>query len=293
MLRTFLLVLLLAGPASAQCTQKLATLPAAPELFGFRLGMTRDEIKELVPQSVFPRDDHFGVSRTTINPHFDPKIDQVKYNGVRSISLDLLDDKLTSLWIGYDENFKVQTVDEFVKLISESLKVSGPWSSWKSRGQQLRCADFQLIVSTLAGGPSLRIFDLSAEDTIAARRQAKEEQDEAREAAAAEKETGESDESKDNEANKRKQSTGTNRTNEGNGNNRTTEPDGGDKNKTNDPNAATENNATPAIIGDKQTKTYYPNGCQPPKEISETNRAVFKTAADAQKAGFKLAKNCH
>ena len=293
MLRTFLLVLLLAGPASAQCTQKLATLPAAPELFGFRLGMTRDEIKELVPQSVFPRDDHIGVSRTTINPHFDPKIDQVKYNGVRSISLDLLDDKLTSLWIGYDENFKVQTVDEFVKLISESLKVSGPWSSWKSRGQQLRCADFQLIVSTLAGGPSLRIFDLSAEDTIAARRQAKEEQDEAREAAAAEKETGESDESKDNEANKRKQSTGTNRTNEGNGNNRTTEPDGGDKNKTNDPNAATENNATPAIIGDKQTKTYYPNGCQPPTEISETNRAVFKTAADAQKAGFKLAKNCH
>ena len=30
-----------------------ATLPAAPELLGFRLGMTRDEIKELVPQTVF------------------------------------------------------------------------------------------------------------------------------------------------------------------------------------------------------------------------------------------------
>src|ERR1051326_1097019 len=140
MLRTFLLVLLLAGSVSAQCTQKLATLPTAPELFGFHLGMTQDEIQQLVPQSVFPRTDHFGVAKTTINPHFDPKIDQVKYNGVRSISLDLLD-------------FKVQTVDEFVKLISESLKVSGPWSSWKSRGQQLHCADFQLIVSTLAGGP--------------------------------------------------------------------------------------------------------------------------------------------
>ena len=261
MLRTFLLVLLLAGPASAQCTQKIATLPAAPELFGFRLGMMKDEIQQLVPQSVFSRTDHFGVAKTTINPHFDPKIDQVKYNGVRSISLDLLDDKLTSLWIGYDENFKVQTVDEFVKLISESLKVSGPWSSWKSRGQQLRCADFQLIVSTLAGGPSLRIVDLAAEDTIAARRQEKEEQDAAREAAAAEKETGESDGSKTSEAN--------------------------------NPADAAENNQTPAIIGDKQTKTYYPNGCQPPKEISETNRAVFKTAADAQKAGFKLAKNCH
>jgi hypothetical protein len=221
--------------------------------------MTQDEIKQLVPQSVFPRTDHFGVTKTTINPHFDPKIDQVKYNGVRSISLDLLDDKLTSLWIGYDENFKVQTVDEFVKLISTTLQVSGPWSSWKSRGQQLRCADFQLIVSTLAGGPSLRIFDLSAEDTIAARRQAKEEQDEAAEATAAKKENGTGDETQTN----------------------------GTKEATN------TTSETPAIIGDKQTKTYYPNGCQPPREISETNRAVFKTAADAQKAGFKLAKNCH
>jgi len=146
-----------------------------------------------------------------------------------------------------------------VKLISESLKVSGPWSSWKSRGQQLRCADFQLIVSTLAGGPSLRIFDLSAEDTIAARRQAKEEQDEATEATAAKKENGTGDETQTN----------------------------GSKEATN------TISETPAIIGDKQTKTYYPNGCQPPREISETNRAVFKTAADAQKAGFKLAKNCH
>ena len=92
MLRTFLLVLLLAGSVSAQCTQKVATLPAAPELFGFHLGMTKDEIKQLVPQTVFPRTDHFGVAKTTINPHFDPKIDQVKYEGVRSISLDLVDD---------------------------------------------------------------------------------------------------------------------------------------------------------------------------------------------------------
>jgi len=262
MLRTFLLVLLLAAPASAQCTQKIATLPAAPELFGFRLGMTKDEIKQLVPQTVFPHNDLLGIAKTTINPHFDPKIDQVRYEGVRSISLDLLDDKLTSLWLGYDENFKVQTVDEFVKLISASLKLSGPWSSWKSRGQQLRCGDFQLIVSTLAGGPSLHILDLAAEDTIAARRQEKEEQDAAREAAASEKESSEAEETQTN----------------------TTNTDG---------NGATNNDATPAIIGDKQTKTYYPNGCQPAKVIPETNRAVFKTAADAQKAGFKLAKNCH
>ncbi len=241
MLRTLFVLLAISLPVSAQCTQKISTLPAAPELFGFRLGMTKDDIKALVPQAEFPRSDPIGVVKTTINPHFNPKIDQVKYKGVRSISLDLLDSQLTSLWIGFDNDYKVQNVDEFVKVISASLQLSGSWSSWRSRGQQLRCADFQLIVTTLAGGPSLRLLDVGAEDTIAARRQAKEEQDALAEAAAENGDNGE---------------------------------------------PATE------VIGDKQTKTYYPHGCHPAKEISETNRAVFKSPEEAEKAGFKLAKNC-
>jgi len=259
-IRPVLLVVLFLIPAETifgQCTQKIATLPAAPELFGFRLGMTRDEIKTLVPQTQFGKTDHFGVAKTTINPHFDPKIDQKKFEGVRSISLDLLDDRLTSLWIGYDDTYKIKTVDEFMKSISQSLQVSGNWSSWRSRGQQLRCADFQLIVSTLADGPSLRLLDFGAEDTIAARRQEKEEQDSLAEAAASENNEPESDSSGD----KQTKSSG----------------DGQSK----------------PIIGDKQSKTYYPNGCQPAKEISDANRAVFKTAEEAEKAGFKLARNCH
>src|SRR6185503_19015021 len=136
----FLAVFLLgiASTASAQCTKKIAEIPAAPELLGFRLGMTKDEIKTHVPQSEFGRTDHFGVSKTTINPYFDPKIDKTKFEGVRSISLDLLDQKLTSLWIGYDENFKAKNVDEFLKLITPSLQLPPDWSSWRSRGQQMR-----------------------------------------------------------------------------------------------------------------------------------------------------------
>ena len=175
-----LLFLLLAQSASGQCTKKSAELPAAPELLGFQLGMTKEQIKAKVPQTKFGRTDHFGVSKTTINPYFDPSIDKTKFEGVRSISLDLLDERLTSLWIGFDETFKAQTIDEFVKLISQSLQLTGNWSSWRSRGQQLRCADFQLIVTTVAGGPSFRLLDTAAEDTVAERRQAKEEQDAAR-----------------------------------------------------------------------------------------------------------------
>lgn len=238
---TVILLLAIAGTASAQCTKKIAEIPAAPELLGFRLGMTKEEIKTHVPQTDFGRTDHFGVSKTTINPYFDPKIDKTKFEGVRSISLDLLDQKLTSLWIGYDENFKAKNVDEFLKLITPSLQLPAAWSSWRSRGQQMRCADFQLIVQMVAGGPSLRVLDLAAEETVAVRRQQKEEQDSLAAAAA----------------------------------------------------EATATAEEAVIVADKNSKTYYLGACRPEKEIAEANKIVFKTTDEAEKAGFKLAKNCH
>jgi len=237
-----LLLLLLAQTTSAQCTKKLVELPAAaPELLGFQLGMTKEQIKARVPQTKFGHADPFGVSKTTINPYFDSTIDKSKFQGVRSISLDVLDDKLTSLWIGFDETYKVHTPEEFVTVISKSLGLDGNWSSWKSKGQQLRCADFEVIVSTLAGGPSLRLVDTAADQIVAERRQAKEEQDSLAESG-----------------------------------------------------AAAENTEIAAeIVGDKQSKTYYPSGCEPAKVITEANKVTFKTAAEAEKAGFKIAKNCH
>jgi hypothetical protein len=235
-----LLILLLAQSAFSQCTKKAAELPASPELLGFQLGMTKEQIKAKVPQTQFGRADAFGVAKTTINPYFDPTIDKTKFEGVRSISLDLLDERLTSLWIGFDETFKAKTIDDFVKLISQSLQLNGNWSSYRMRGQQLHCADFQLIVTTVANSPSFRLLDSGAEDTVAQRRQAKEEQD----ALAAEGAKEESSEAADE------------------------------------------------IIADKQSKTYYPNGCQPAKQIAENNKVTFKTTADAERAGFKLAKPC-
>jgi hypothetical protein len=174
---------------AAQCTQKINELPSAPELLGFRLGMTRNEVKARVPQTRFGRTDDFGVSKTTINPYFDESIDKSKLESVRSISLDFLDDHLISLWIGYDETYKIQSVEEFTKAISESLKLMGTWSAARGKGQQLKCADFEVFVSTVARGPSLRIVDVGGEEAIAERRQAKEERDSAAEATSTEEAT--------------------------------------------------------------------------------------------------------
>jgi len=164
---------------TAQCSLNLADLPPARELLGFQLGMTKEQVKVRIPQAVFGKNDEFGVSKTTVNPYFDPRIDKSTFENVRSISLDFLDNHLTSLWIGYDSSFIVASVDEFVKRISQSLHLPAAWVSWHTTGQQLRCNNFQVTVRLVADGPSFRILDLGAEDVLAARRETKEEQESA------------------------------------------------------------------------------------------------------------------
>jgi len=173
-LAPFLIFLCASTAAQAQCTLKLSQLPDAPELFGFRIGMTKDQVKARVPQVVFSRKETFGLTKTSINPDFDPRINKSTFAGVRTISLELLDDKLTSLWLGYDSSFKWHTVTEFVEGISRSLHLPAAWAPWKSNGQQLPCADFQMTVSIVAEGPSFRIIDKTSEQIWNARREADE-----------------------------------------------------------------------------------------------------------------------
>lgn len=212
-----------------QCTLKLSQLPDAPELFGFRMGMTKEQVKVRIPQVVFDRHKTFGLAKTSINPDFDPRIDKSTFAGVRTISLDLLDDQLTSLWLGYDSSFKWHTVTEFVQGISRSLHIPEAWSPWKSSGQQLRCADFQMTVSIVAEGPSFRILDKTAEERWNARREASEEN-------------------------------------------------------------AEEDAET--VIADKQRKIYYSRGCQPPKELKDSDRVTFKNLEAAEAAGYSRAREC-
>jgi hypothetical protein len=179
-----LIILIGALSVSAQdtkCNLKLAELADPPELFGFRMGMTTAQLKQRVPQAVFGRVDDFGVLKTSISPDFDPQMDKASLRGIRTVSFDFLDGSLTSLWLGYDGSYKWKTVPEFVGGISQSLHLPNAWKPWKVRGQQLSCADFHLTVSIVAEGSSFRIVDDAAEKTVAARRQAKEEEDEAKE----------------------------------------------------------------------------------------------------------------
>jgi hypothetical protein len=232
-------VLCCATQAQAQtttCSLKLADLPPSAELFGFQLGMTTEQVKARFPHIAFGPIDNFGVSKTTTNPNFTADLDKTAYAGVRTISLDFLDNHLSSLWLGYESSYKWQTVPDFVAGISQSLHLPNAWESWKVRGSRIRCADFQMTVSLVAGGASFHLTDEPAEQTIAARREAKDQEETA---AAAEVE-----------------------------------------------------NEPSEIVADRQSKVYYSEACRPGTEVKETNRILFKSTEEAEKAGYKMAKKC-
>jgi endonuclease YncB( thermonuclease family) len=47
------------------------------------------------------------------------------------------------------------------------------------------------------------------------------------------------------------------------------------------------------IVGNKNSKIYHVPGCSTYNSVSEKNRVTFNTADEAEKAGYRKAKNCH
>jgi hypothetical protein len=172
-----LLIIICASAAVAQggkCTLKLAELAQPAELRGFRIGMPVEEVRARLPKAQFPRADEFGFASLNIFPDYEAGIDKKAFEGVRTVSLDFLDNRVTGLWIGYDKTFKWQTIDEFVQGITAALKLPNSWRT-KFRSQLLDCADFTIAVIPVGGSPSVKITNDAARATLDERKAAKEE----------------------------------------------------------------------------------------------------------------------
>jgi hypothetical protein len=221
----FLFVCCASHAYAQKCTLKIADLRNASELRGFRLGMSFEEVKARVPPVKFGHADQIGLTKTSISPSYDRHFDQASFADVRTISLDFLDGKLTTLWIGYENTFKWPTVEEFTEGFSKSMNLPAAWAP-KRNGEQILCDGFTVFVSMIAGGPSVRLTDDAAEALIATRRE--------KAAAAAES----------------------------------------------------------LVIGDSRTKLYYSADCSALENLAPLNRISFKDKDEAEKAGYKLAKDC-
>lgn len=157
-----------------KCSLKLAELPSIPELHGFHLGMTIDEVRGRLPKVQIRGADEFGFTAFNIFPDYETGIDKKAFEGVRSISLEFLDGHASAVWVGYDKSFKWQTIEEFTSGITTALKLPDAWRS-KFRTRVLDCSDFTLAVIPVAESPSLKITDDAARELLEKRKAAKEE----------------------------------------------------------------------------------------------------------------------
>jgi hypothetical protein len=172
----FILTVVCACATSAQeakCALKLAELPSIPELRGFSLGMTIEQVKARLPKLQISPADQFGFTSLNIFPDYLAGIDKAAFDGVRTISLEFMDGRVSSLWIGYDKTFKWQTLDEFTAGMTTALKLPNSWRL-KFRTRLLDCADFTVAVVPVGESPSLKFTDETARVLLEKRQAAKE-----------------------------------------------------------------------------------------------------------------------
>jgi hypothetical protein len=171
------LILVLAFASSAQesrCSLKLADLPSITELRGFHLGITIEQVKARLPKAHIRAADEFGFTSLNIFPDYETGIDKTAFEGVRTISLEFLDGRVSSLWVGYDKSFKWQTLDEFTTGMTTALKLPNAWRS-KFRNRLLDCAGFTIAIIPVGESPSIKISDDTARELLEKRKAAKED----------------------------------------------------------------------------------------------------------------------
>jgi hypothetical protein len=158
----------------ANCSLKSEQMPQSSELFGLRLGLTVEQVKALVPTLQLGSTDEFGLAKTSFSPEFHPAMDKIKYQGVRTVSLEFQDGRVSSLWIGFNESYKWKTLDEFMKGMSAALGLPDKWET-KTRGRFLDCNGFEAALMMIANAPSIRLTDNAARELWEQRRTEKEE----------------------------------------------------------------------------------------------------------------------
>jgi hypothetical protein len=202
------LAIVLCAPVSAQknvqskepkCSLKL---DQSPELRGFRMGMTQDQVLRRLPGVSIEKADKYGLARLRLSiidasdvirtsaraKAVQPDITATPADGsafvldgprfpdlksVRKLQMRFIDGRLSYLQIAYDDSSKWESIDQFVEAISAKLNLPRQWqtpaeSSADSQEKELHCDAF-VISATLAGdpadthaGPEITVEDLAA-----------------------------------------------------------------------------------------------------------------------------------
>jgi hypothetical protein len=158
-----------AQQAQAQvCT---LTVEQAPELRGFRLGMTAEQLKARVP-GIQVSQREFGVSNAVLSSVNFRNLDAVAYKGVNEISFAFLDDRLVRLTVFY-QSVPWKNADQLAAKVSESLKLPNALRWGQNQDKVLTCAGFDIKAAVYENSITL---DTPGYDEIVRRR--REQRDE-------------------------------------------------------------------------------------------------------------------
>lgn len=145
---TITLIICLVPVSQLACVTQRCTreLTQAPELRGFKLGMTLDQIKSKYPSVAIPAANEFGLTKITLSPSMMNTTQHPELSDTKSITLEAVDGRLSSIKVKYTNAQKWTSVDEFLRRISESFNLDGDWEKSKSSKEMkwLWCNGFHL-----------------------------------------------------------------------------------------------------------------------------------------------------
>jgi hypothetical protein len=156
---------------------------------GLRLGMTTEQVLALFPGSKVDEEvrvslsnptSPLGLSGFTIRP--EKYSSKSKFDGISQIVFTLLDNRVSTLYVGYDNSTTLGNVDEFVTKFSKGRKLPAAesWEPYVGMDNQLKtmkCKDYEIMV--FAGGENVSVSYVQLSD-LTARRKLKERRAEAK-----------------------------------------------------------------------------------------------------------------
>jgi hypothetical protein len=165
---------LAAAAAHAQQAQAQAcplTIEQAPELRGFRLGMTTEQVMARVP-GIQVQQGSFGASDARLPPS--SGADAAAYKGIDNIYFGFLDGRLVNLVVSYDQSVHWKSSDQFAAKVSEFLKLPEDWRGTANPNQKvLTCAGFDVTVTAYPN--AIRLAVPNYNEVLSRRREQHEE----------------------------------------------------------------------------------------------------------------------
>jgi hypothetical protein len=184
----------LQSPTSTQSPslQCALTRASAPALLGFRLGMTKEELLQRLPGLQVTAANELGVSTVSVKGR-DLGVasnNTSEFEQVENVTMELTDNRLTYIRLGYAGTTKWKSADEFVSRAAGWLKVSGEWKHFYDlsnktfrdtedfRAQAIECDGLRLSVGIGVEGvsqqmPHIKLEDMAASGVVEEREAAK------------------------------------------------------------------------------------------------------------------------